>query len=224
MWTASQLSRHCAHHRILSNLGPPKPTRDKAAAKGTLFHVALASWHRSGVIPPTDDPDLTQWLQTMVDNGWAWPDGAELETAWGLSMWGTNVAVKETEPHVYAALDGEPLLTAGRADACWMSGDVLAVVDWKTGRTQADLARINLQVNAAGIALCQRYKASAYQPGIYYAREGRWDIGGEVARDSDDWRAALADVEAAAVLDEHPHPGDHCGSCWERKECSAVAP
>lgn len=225
MWTASQLSRFCAHHRLLSNLNP-RPTRDKAAARGTLFHSALASWHRSGVIPPHDDPDLSAWLQTLVDNGWMWPDGAELEVAWGLSRWGTFVPVEEKPPgsHVYEALDGEPLLTAGRADAIWVADRCLVVVDWKTGRTPAPLARINLQVNAAGIALAQRFKLDEYVPGIYYAREGRWDMGDAVEKGTDAWAAALADIEVAAALDDRPHPGPHCSDCWERKNCSAVLP
>lgn len=224
MWSASKLSRFCAHHHLLSDINP-RPTRDKAAAKGVHFHLALNAWHESGIIPVVDDPDVTAWLQTMVDNGWAWPDGVELETAWGLSRWGTNVAVEETAPgsHIYRALDGEDLLTAGRADACWLAGDVLVVVDWKTGRTQAPLARVNLQVNAAGIALAQRWKARAYQPGIYYAREGRWDLGEEVEQGTPEWDATLMEVEVAAALDDRPHPGEHCNACWERKNCPEAA-
>ncbi len=224
-WTASKLSRHCAHHHVLSEL-TPKPSRDKAAAKGTLFHIALASWHRSGVIPPHDDRDLGEWLQTMVDNGWAWPDGCELEVAWGLDKWGKFCAVREDPPdsHVYVPLDGmSDLLTAGRADACWMTGDVLVSCDWKTGRTLAPAARINLQVNAAGIALAQKWKARAYVPAIYYAREGRWDIGDEVDMErrfepGQPWEW----IATASGLDDKPHPGEHCGTCWERKNCEAA--
>ena len=173
MWTASRLSRHCAHHHQLSELNP-RPSRDAAAKKGTAFHAALQEWLTSGRVPEMDG-EIGQWLATMVENGWAWPDGCELEKTWGLSHWATFVAVEEKPPgsHTYVSLDGEDLMTAGRADALWMAGDVLVVVDWKTGRTLAPPARMNLQVNAAGIALAQRWKARAYVPGIYYAREGR---------------------------------------------------
>lgn len=220
MWTASKLSRFCAHHHLLSDLNP-RPTRDKAAAKGTAFHSALAMWHAHGLVPETIDPDVNQWLAIMLENNWAWPDGCELEVAWGLNTWGQFSPVEEKQPHVYTALDGESLVTAGRADACWMAGDVLVSVDWKTGRTQAPLARVNLQVNAAGIALAQKWKARAYQPAIYYAREGRWDMGDEL-EGAESWDAIYDDIATAAALDDQPHPGAHCGDCWERKNCKAA--
>ena len=222
MWTASKLSRGCAHHHVLSEMNP-RPTRDKAAAKGTAFHSALEEWLKTGVVPAMADADVAGWLALMVENGWAWPDGVELEVKWGLSMWGTFVPVEEKTPHVYTPLDGgEDLLTAGRIDAAWMHGDVLVAIDWKTGRTTAPPARINLQVNAAGIALAQRWNARAYQPGIYYARETRWDMGDEVELPGE-CHGILTDIEAAAALDDRPHPGDHCGACWERKNCSRAA-
>lgn len=224
MWTASRLSRLCAHHHQLAELNP-RPTRDAAAAKGKAFHAALEDWLTTGRIPVMADNDVTAWLLTMAENGWAWPDGVELEKAWGLSHWATFVAVEEKPPgsHTYVALDGEPLMTAGRADALWMTGDVLVVVDWKTGRTAAPPAHVNLQVNAAGLAMAQRWKARAYVPGIYYAREGRWDMGDEVEYGTDDWYAMKLNVETAAELDDQPHPGPHCSDCWERKNCSEAA-
>jgi len=221
MWTGSKLSRFCAHAHVLADLNP-RPTRDKAAAKGRAFDDALVEWHRTGRVPVMADNDVTAWLLMMAENGWAWPHGCELQIAWGLSHWGTYVPVREPQPHVYEALDGEPLITAGRADACWMADDILVVTDWKSGRSLVPPARVNLQVNAAGIALSQRWKARGYVAGIYYAREGRWDMGEEVERDSDDWRSRLEEVEAAAQLDDQPHPGPHCSDCWERKNCEAA--
>lgn len=221
MWSASKLSRHCAHHHILSDLNP-RPTRDKAAAKGKVFHAALEEWQKSGIVPAMADGDVAGWLQIMVDHGWAWPDGVEMEVLWGFNTWRMFSPVEEKQPHVYEALDGETLITAGRADACWMSGDVLTVVDWKTGRTLAPPARINLQVNAAGIALAQKWQARAFVPCLYYAREGRWDIGDEVDVSAPTEWGLLAEIEAAASLDNNPHPGPHCSDCWERKNCEAA--
>jgi hypothetical protein len=223
VWTASKLSRFCAHHHLLSDLNP-RPTRDKAAAKGTAFHAAIKDWMDFGAIPAMSDPDVMEWLRTMVDKGWSWPDGAELEKCWGLSTWGTFAAVEETAPgsHEYKSLDGEDLLTAGRSDATWPHGDLIVSCDWKTGRTMAPPARINLQVNAAGIAHCQRWKKAGYIPIVYYARSGIWDPGDEVLQGSDEWIAMLAEIEAAAALDDKPHPGPHCSDCWERKNCEAA--
>lgn len=224
MWTASKLSRFCAHHHLLSDLNP-RPTRDKAAAKGKAFHAALEQWHRDGFVAVLGDTDVAVWVAIMMENGWNWPDRCELEVAWGLDKWGAFCAVEEKPPgsHVYVPLDGiSDLLTAGRADACWLADDVLTVVDWKTGRTMAPPARVNLQVNAAGIALAQKWKARAYVPCIYYAREGRWDVGDEVEIGAFLLNPIAQEIEDAATLDDQPHPGDHCGGCWERKNCGAV--
>lgn len=228
MWTASKLSRECAHHHVLSELHP-RPTRDKAAAKGNQFHAALADWHRAGVAHEQKNGDVNTWLDTMIKHGWDWPQGAEVEIAWGLSKWGTFVPVEEKPEgsHNYVALDGEPLLTAGRADACWPIPDdaehLIASCDWKTGGTLAP-ARVNLQANAAGMALCQRWKSPGYVPLIYYAREARWDVGELVRLDSAEWMEMLGDIRDAAALDDQPHPGPHCSDCWERKNCPTERP
>lgn len=223
MWTGSKLSRHCAHSHILADLHA-RPTRDAAARKGRVFHAALEEWQKTGVVPSMADVDIGAWLATMVDHGWTWPDGVELEKPWGLDCWGCFLAVEETAPnsHEYRALDGDTLLTAGRSDAVWPHGDLIVSADWKTGRTMAPPARINLQVNAAGIAHCQRWKKAGYIPIIYYARSGIWDPGDEVLRGSPEWDRMLSDIQSAAALDDKPHPGEHCNSCWERKNCEAA--
>src|SRR5262245_31087116 len=123
MWSASKLSRNCAHHHILSDL-TPKKSRDVAAAKGKDFHSALEAWHKNGLIPPAADDEVNGWLQTMVGNGWSFPDGCELEVAWGLDTFGAFCPVEETEPHVYRSITGDDLLTAGRADLCYVTDGI----------------------------------------------------------------------------------------------------
>jgi hypothetical protein len=221
MWTASRLSRFCAHANVLSEMHPKK-TRDAAAAKGKTFHAALEEWFKTGAIPSVDDDDVRAWLQIMVDNGWAWPDGCEVETCWGLDTFGHFNAVEETEPHVYRSLAGDDLLTAGRADCAWVHNGLLVVADWKTGRSDAPHADENLQLGAAGIALAGKWKARGYIPTLYYAREGRWQPGNEVIAGTPEWAAMFDAVRDAARLDENPHPGPHCGSCWEKKNCAAT--
>ena len=218
LWTASRLDRDCAHRNVLSEL-TPKKSRDAAAKKGTIFHAALKEWRDTGVVPTLADDEIAAWLAIMVDHRWDWPDGCELEVAWGLSAWGTFVAVEETEPHVYRALDGEDLLTAGRADACWVADGVLVSCDWKTGRTMAAHATENLQINAAGIALAQKWKARAYVPTLYYARAGIWQPGEEIETASAGWGRILDEIKVSAKLDDQPRPGPHCSNCWERKAC-----
>lgn len=225
MRTASKLSRFCAHHNLLADLNP-RPTRDRAAAKGTEFHRALQRWHEAGpgTLVEVGDTDVFGWLNTMIEHGWQWPDRCELERCWGLSTFGTFVAVEEQPPgsHCYVALDGEDLLTAGRSDAVWPHGDLIVSADWKSGKTMAPMARLNLQVNAAGIAHCLRWKAAGYIPAIYYARSGIWDAGDEVLVDSDAWHAMLEEIRTAAKLDDQPHPGPHCSDCFEKRNCSAA--
>lgn len=216
-WSASKLSRFCAHSHVLADLNP-RPTRDAAAKKGTEFHAALEEWWKTGVVPGATT-EVVEWLETMLDHGWNWPDGAQLEVSWGLNSWGMCSAVEEPSPHVYKSLDGEELITAGRIDCVWPMDDLLVVIDFKTGRTLPPRAAENLQVNAAGIALAQRFKVSRYQPGIYHARSGTWDMGDPV----DDWTPMLEEIRAAAALDEKPHPGPHCSDCWERRNCSEAA-
>lgn len=228
-WSASKLSRGCAHHNVLSELSGPRTNRDKAAVKGQVFHAALEEWHRTGLITYADDDrDVLQWLTAMIDNGWAWPDGAELEVAWGLDVFGCYNAVEETPPgsHVYRSLAGDDLLTAGRADAVWLSEDGrnVVVTDWKTGRYMPDPPSINLQLKAAGLALCQRWAADSYTPCLYLARSGVWQIGEEIHRGTADWDAALENVRVAAELDDKPHPGPQCSTCWERKLCPEATP
>ena len=223
-WTASKLSRWCAHHHLLADINP-RPTRDKAAAKGKKFDAALEHWHSTGAVLHTDDDDVNEWLRCMLWHNWAWPDGIELQRAWGLSTFGTHVAVEEKPEgsHIYVPLDGEDMLTAGRADAIWPGGEELIVsCDWKSGKTMVAPARANLQVNAAGMAACDRWKARGFVPTIYYARSGVWDVGDPVEKDSPEWRAMLEVIREAALLDDQPHPGDHCNGCWERKNCSAA--
>lgn len=226
MWTGSKLDRHCGHRHQLSDLSP-HPSRDKAAQKGKWFHAALEEWRNTGRVPFMADDDVATWLRTMVDSGWQFPEQSELEVCWGLDTWGKFCAVEETAPgsHEYRALDGSDLLTAGRADVDWIFDHTgyLVVADWKTGRFPPEHPSTNLQVNAAGIALAQKWKAPGYIPALYLARSGIWQMGEEVEAGSEAWAAMLDEVKAAARLDDKPNPGPHCYGCWSRKECVAYA-
>lgn len=224
--------RNCGHPRVLKNL-PPKTQRDRdararrdlAGARGTIFHAAVETWLEEGAPPLLEDAEIQGWLDLLASQ-WVPPAGIELEVPWGITSEGVHVFVEEPQPHVYCSPDASVLLlTAGRADAAWIGSDGrLYIVDWKTGKWPVTPPATNLQVNAAGLALAHRHGAASYVPGIYYTRDGVFDWGDPVEIGSLAQAEILAEVRAAALLDNEPRPGDHCSSCWERKVCAAAQP
>lgn len=228
MVTASALLRDCGHPRVLRAAPPAdararaaRAKRDAAAGRGTVFHRAIEQWVTTGTPGTVDDPEIQGWIDILAAQ-WAPPLGTRLEVPWGLGTDGGHVHVDEPEPHVYVARGGQELITAGRADACWLSYGWLYVVDWKTGRWPVAPAESNLQVNAAGLALAREVSANGYVPGIYYARDGVFEWGRPVSIHPhlpDIW----AEIQVASVLDDSPRPGPHCASCWERRACPSAA-
>jgi hypothetical protein len=227
MISASALMRNCGHPRVLKNRPPTtqrerdaRARRDEAAARGTTFHAAIETWLKEGAPPMLEDAEMQGWLDLLAMQ-WAPPPGARVEVPWGLTPAGDHAHVDEPEPHVYTSPD--PLITAGRADVSWLGFDGrVYVLDWKTGKWPVTPAASNLQVNAAGIALAREIVAPAYVPGIYYTRDGAWDWGEPVEIGSVAHAEILADVHAAALLDNEPRPGDHCQTCWERRACTSA--
>ncbi len=223
-WSASSLSRSCAYPKVLSRLRTPTPEQRRSMDKGTRFHACIESWIRTGRLPDmADDNELALWVDAFLSQ-WSPPPWVKVEIAWGLLPSGAYVDVVEPEPHKYQAADGSELMTAGRADLVYWEGGlpdgVLCVVDHKSGRWPTEPAATNLQVHAAGYALAQKYKAPAYQPGIYYARAPQgyyFDWGDVVVMGSDEAAKALEDIKHAANLPEAPIVGPQCGPCWERR-------
>ncbi len=207
-----------------------------AAPRGRVLHEAIETWIRTGALPPIADPEIQGWADLLVAElphqgvGWIHPKhlpGAPLplvEEAWGLWDDGRYTPVSEPAPHVYVATgeyrEGTALLTAGRADLAFTAGhSTLVVLDWKTGKWPVTPAEMNLQVNAAGMALAQTTGMPWYLPGIYYARDGYFDWGEPVRMGSPEHHARWADVREAALLPPEPRPGPHCQGCWDRKIC-----
>lgn len=226
MITASALKRFCRHDDVLKARKPRSAALETGGARGTVFHAAAEAWiKRTCDVPQVEDLEIQGWIDLLTAT-WEIPRAPHVEVAWGLTMAGQYIDVVETSPgsHVYVTMDpGVQLLTAGRSDLCWTDGGELSNADWKTGKWPAPPARENLQVNAGGIALAQRFGAGAYRPGIYYARDGYWDWGDTVELGSLAHAEMLADIREAAQLDAEPHPGAHCGSCWERRACPSSA-
>lgn len=222
-WSASALRRFCAYPKVLDVDRERTPDQQRAIDRGVAFHAAVERWAHDGSIPVVDDLEIQGWLDLLATQ-WD-PLGKRLEVAWGLGEDGSHVMVSEPRPHCYEPLSGgAPLLTAGRNDAAWLNmRDTLFVADWKTGVWPVEPAATNLQINAAGLALARRWNASAYVPGVYYARDGVFDWGDPVAMGSDAAARIFADVKASAQLPAEPIPGDHCAGCWSRKRCPAAA-
>lgn len=222
MWSASALKRHCAYPNVLGLTKVRKPSSQLAMDKGTLFHSAVELWVKTGKLPLLEDLEIQGWID-LLSMQWQPPTSTLVEIAWGLSPTGFHVHVEEPEPHVYRAMDGRQLLTAGRADVLWREGDVLRVVDWKTGSWPVAPARENLQALAGAMALAMRFEVPSYQPGIYYARDGAWDWGDVVEFQTAEAGVDFAAVQDAAQLDDKPHPGDWCAGCWDKKTCPVAA-
>lgn len=222
MISASALAPNCGYARILSAKRPRPASTQEAADRGVTFHAAVEAWIKTGELPMVDDLEMQGWLD-LLESQWTPPVNAECEIAWGLRLTGSYTDVDEPEPHKYVARDGGELLTAGRADVAWEARGVLHVVDWKTGRWPATAAPMNLQVNAAGIALAKRVGATSYRPAIYYVRDGAWDVGDEVPLGSPVGLGMLHEVRTAALLPPEPRPGSWCSRCWERKQCPQSA-
>lgn len=228
--TASDLVRHCRYERVLKRAKPRSANLERAGARGTVFHRGVESWRNTGQLPVVEDLELQGWLDCLATQ-WRPQPGMELEVALGLSPEGAYVPVQEMPPgsHCYVpTLEAggikTRLLVAGRADAVWWETETtLRICDWKTGAWPPEHPRTNLQLWALAIAAARRaqlsYDVPFVQPGLYLARSGVFDWADPVRVDSDEWIARFADVEAAALLDERPHPGPWCGSCWERKTC-----
>lgn len=221
--SASALVRHCGHARLLDRERPKSANAQVACDRGTLFHKAVETWIKTRALPVVEDLEIQGWLDLLASQ-WQPPVDAETEVAWGLTLLGDYVPVVEREPHVYVARDASapPLLTAGRADVSWRFEHV-TVGDWKTGKYPATPAVDNLQVNAAGIALARRAGAGSYQSRIYYARDGFWDDAPEVVFGTRAYDRIFAEIRTAALLDETPRPGAHCGACWSKRACAHAA-
>lgn len=221
--SASALVRNCGYARLLDRERPKSANAQVACDRGTTFHQAVENWVRTRQQPVVEDLEIQGWLDLLASQ-WEPPIDAETEIAWGLTLLGDYIPVIEREPHVYVPrdLDAPPLLTAGRADVMWRA-DTLVVGDWKTGKWTTTPAPDNLQVNAAGIALARRARADSYQPRIYYARDGFWDDGPVVVFGTPAYDRILAEIRSAALLDESPRPGAHCGACWSKRACAHAA-
>lgn len=184
--------------------------------RGTAFHLAVETYLRTGEPAQSNDLELDGWVDALLAQ-WSPPAWVKLEIAWGLGFDGQHLMVAEPRPHQYESMGGLPLLTAGRCDIVDrhpITG-YLWVSDWKTGKSAVEPPATNLQVNAAGLALVERFGAPGYVPRIYHARDAVFEDGDPVERGSDAAREMFEDVKRAALLPDTAIPGAWCASCWD---------
>lgn len=221
--SASALNPHCGMARVLRMARTPNESQARAMKRGDAIHAILAEMAH-GVDPGEGSGNARTALALFEIAGVPHRPGVFVEMPVGLTVTGRYVAVEETEPHVYAAIEPGQLLTAGRLDVAWveMRGDlsVAVVRDYKTGRHATTPAIDNVQVGALGLAFADRCGADAIDIGLAYT----WglDSTGTIPLDSPEAARIWDRVSTAARMDETPRPGPWCEDCWEIRECPAT--
>lgn len=93
------------------------------------------------------------------------------------------------------------------------------VIDWKTGRPEnVPDGNDNLQLIAYGLATCN---GGAFRCVLVFLDGDKADARWSRIFEPADHAALLARVKAAASREPSAHPGEHCGSCWQRRYCHA---
>jgi hypothetical protein len=99
------------------------------------------------------------------------------------------------------------------------SSGTMLIVDWKTGNPDNVAAPDdNLQMLAYGLAVSN---GDPFQVCLVFLDGDKVDARWSRTFESDEQVATLDRVKAAANREPSPHPGEHCGSCWQRRYCHA---
>lgn len=243
--SASGLKR-CGWARVLNKKKKRTPNMEIAAGRGNAFHGAVETWHKTGVVPRVDDPEIQGWIDLLASQ-WRPTETMHIELAVGLGRNHRYVPVVEVHPHVYLPEsmgvtpamwdDASPfqqaqwqkdateiLLTAGRADVMDVVGNGRGVdgLDWKTGIWPPESIMTNLQQWALGLAAADKFGVQWIRTGLYFPRDGAFEHSDWVRVGSPEYDERLADVEQAATVGEEPKPGPNCDGCWEAKSCRYV--
>ena len=172
------------------------PETSDAADRGTAIHAAIARDDRT--VP--EARTAREWVESNLIGELVYERKVEL----------IDLDTMET------LTEGTPDLVAGPD-----TDGVMAVVDWKSGRSAADLDPSNtLQLIAYGLAVCDGRPFRCVlvlldsKDAESYAR---WSRVFEPAE-----HPVLMDYIRAIVHKEPvAHPGDWCGSCYQRVYCPA---
>jgi len=122
-------------------------------------------------------------------------------------------------------VDQPGLLVPSTVDMWWgydhPRGRTVFVGDIKTGEHAIPSGARNLQFVAPALALADRDGADWYRTGIWYAREGRWELGPAVHVSSALALQDLTRLQRAATNPPVPVVGAHCNECFQRAYCDA---
>lgn len=219
--SCSGLKRHCRHDKIISAQHESHPNAVTGQREGNEFGKYVENWANGvGNAKPNPETDAWRWYVYMRDT-WPMPAGTRSEVILGLDSAGDYVEVAEPEPHKYERVDGSSdLLTAGRADLCWTRGVVAYVGDLKRSAWRYGEPLRHPQLMALGLAFASKRKLHFLRVGLYDARDGAWEWG-EAVDLREDGVYMLAEIRTMATMDDEPHPGPHCGGCYERRLCGA---
>ncbi len=186
----------------------------RRAAMGRAFHAVCDDAHTE---------EASRALAALTDDEraeiatWHPPDPLPIE---GRDLLWEDATREEA---VWADADLQPCpkdeaVITGHPDAWWHVGDMIVVGDIKATAYAAD-GPDTLQLHAYGQILANREGADGYQLALWYADEGRWDVGERVDLHSPEGADWAERVYLAATQPPEPNTGPHCRRCWQRGHC-----
>jgi hypothetical protein len=110
-------------------------------------------------------------------------------------------------------------ITEGTPDLVANDENVDTIVDWKSGRSEnVAEPNDNLQLIAYGLAVCN---GGPFRCALVFLDGDKADARWSRVFEADEHAWLLSRVKAAASAEASAHPGEHCGSCWQRRYCHA---
>jgi len=175
------------------------PEEGEAAARGKGIHQEIArAWHAG---EESTIPEAKAALVWLGENA---VGELRFEQKVSLIDPDTMDTITEGTPDVVAGPD-----TAG----------TMLVCDWKSGRPEnVPEADDNLQLVAYGLATCND---GPFRCVLVFLDGDKADARWSRVFEPSEHPALLSRVKAAANREPVPTPGEHCGSCWQRRYCHA---
>jgi CRISPR/Cas system-associated exonuclease Cas4 (RecB family) len=197
--SALNMARKCLHASLLAEKFPESSAYSE---EGHEIHKQIAEilYNGGSGNESREARDAANWATKQVDARW-----------------------KHVEKKLILEDPIAGVVTQGTADLIYpmdSTDNHLVIVDWKSGLADVDHPDDNLQLLAYGEMACIEYLADTYTPVVYKTETGVILTGSDHEAGSH-----LSEImKYALATDEErrsPAPGQHCGSCWQRKYCHA---